>query len=239
MESVPASFGVWRLRRRRRCTTITAAATTTRITTASQIGNPPPEEVATACVSSGPSREPGGRKRGTDPWRLLLGRRRGRDGREAERDGGRRREIDAGRVPGPGEAGVLVADLLSGVDGERAAGRRGRHGEEVDGVEEPVVVAGGIGRDEGGGGGQTIDCRATGGRERQLAAGHRVEAREEMARVRLAVGDVGIGGLEPEHQVGLVRCSWASGAIGPEQSRSALRSRPVRCQSRRIRRPGW
>ena len=37
------------------------------------------------------------------------------------------------------------------------------------------------------------------------AAGHRVEAREEVARVRLAVGDVGIGGLEPEHQIGLVR----------------------------------
>ena len=42
---------------------------------------------------------------GTDPWRFLLGRERARDGREAERGGGRRREIDEGRVPGPGETG--------------------------------------------------------------------------------------------------------------------------------------
>ena len=42
------------------------------------------------------------------------------------------------------------------------------------------------------------------GREGQLGAGHRVEAREEVARVRLAVGDVGIGGLEAEDQIRLI-----------------------------------
>ena len=47
--------------------------------------------------------------------------------------------------------------------------------------------------------------RSAVGREGHLSAGHRVEAREEVARVRLAVGDIGIGGLEVDHKVGVVR----------------------------------
>ena len=71
-------------------------------------------------------------------------------------------------------------------------------------------------------------------------ARHRGEAREEVARVRLAVGDVGIGGLEAEDQD-----TPASGLFGvvPRSARSevgrALRSRPGRRRSTRSRRPGW
>ena len=149
-------------------------------------------------------RQTGGRQRCAHPGRLLLGRQRRGYGREAERDGRRRSEIDDGRVPGPGETGVLVANLLSRVDGERPAGGRRRHGKEVHGVKEAVVVTGSIGGGEDGAVRKTIDRRPAAGREGQLRAGHRVEARKEMARVRLAVGDVGIGGLEAEDQIRLI-----------------------------------
>ena len=127
-----------------------------------------------------------------------------RDGREAEMATGRGGDVDRSRAVGPVEADVLETARRTGADTERPAGRGGRDGEPVEGVEEPVVVGRGVARAEGARARRGGDRAASGRGEGQPAPGQRGEAGEVVAPVRLSVGGVRGRRLESEDEVGLL-----------------------------------
>ena len=215
-----AAAGVrWRIR----CTTTTPAARRARIPTATPMGRPGPLPELEPVVLDAAEAPVAGKGAPTHGGFFRAGE-RARDGREAERDGGRRGDVDGHYVAVPREADVLGARGWAGRDGQRAPRRGGWDAEPVEGVEDAVVVARRTGRGEGGRTGGAGDRRAAGRGEGQPVSGQRSEAREEVARVRLTVGDGGIRRLEPDDQKGLRRVARRrTRAVGDEPGQGGAR----------------